>query len=93
MSYGHLEDLLKQNLEVATETNKILKRMERNALIAFIAKIIIWLILLGLPLIFLSAYIGPVIEALTGGAEAAPTGIFGLPSAEQLRELKELYGQ
>jgi hypothetical protein len=91
MSYGHLEELLKQNLEVAHANQKILKRMERNALIGFIARIVIWLLVLGVPLFILSAYIGPLMEALTGGAGAHPAGVFGLPSADQVKELMQLY--
>jgi hypothetical protein len=88
MSYGHLEELLKQNLEVAKENQKILKRMERNALIGFIARIVIWLIILGVPLIILSSYIGPLLETFSGGAE---TNFTGFPSPAQLKETIELY--
>jgi hypothetical protein len=91
MPYGHLEDLLKQTLDIAKENRKILKRMERNALIGFIAKAIIWLIVLGVPILFLSAYIAPLMSAVSGGAGKAPAGIFGLPSAQQLQEIVNTY--
>lgn len=90
MPYAHLEELLKQNLEIAQENQKILKRMERNALIGFVAKIIIWLVVLGVPLFLLSSYIGPLMNALTGGT-GTPSGVFGLPTPEQVEQLKELY--
>lgn len=90
MPYGHLEELLKENLEVAKANHKILKRMERNALIGFVAKIIIWLIVLGVPIFFLSTYLGPILDAFSHGG-VAPGGVFGLPSAEQVQKVFELY--
>ena len=90
MPYAHLEELLKRSLEVAEENQKILKRMERNALIGFVAKVIIWLIVLGVPIIFLSSYIGPLMAAFTGEA-GNPAGVLGVPSVDQLKELKDLY--
>jgi hypothetical protein len=90
MPYAHLEELLKRSLEVAEENQKILKRMERNALIGFIAKVVVWLVLLGVPLFFLSSYLGPLVNLLTGGA-GSPSGGSLIPSPEQLNELKDLY--
>lgn len=90
MPYAHLEELLKRSLEVAEENQKILKRMERNALIGMIAKVILWLIVLGVPIFFLSSYIGPLMAAFTGQA-GSPTSVLGIPSVEQLNELKDLY--
>ena len=90
MPYAHLEELLKRSLEVAEDNQKILKRMERNALIGFVAKVIIWLIVLGVPIIFLSSYVGPLMAAFTGEAGGHAT-IPGIPSGDQLKELKDLY--
>jgi len=93
MPYGHLEDLLRKNLEVAEANHKILKRMERNAIIGFFAKIVIWLIVLGVPIFFLSSYIAPIMAFVTGssGGATVPSGLFGLPSADQIRHVLETY--
>jgi len=92
MPYGHLEKLLEENLEVAKANHKILKRMERNALIGFFAKIVIWLIVLGVPIFFLSSYLGPLMQAFNGTATTTvPSGVFGLPSAEQLQKILKEY--
>lgn len=93
MPYGHLEELLKQSLEVAKENHKILKRMERNALIGFIVKVIVWLIVLGVPILFFSAYIGPLISAVQNGTagNSAAGHVWGIPSPEQIRQLIEAY--
>ncbi len=96
MPYGHLEDLLKQNLEVAKQNHKILKRMERNALIGFVLKVLVWLIVLGVPIFFLSSYFGPLMSALSGGAvKVSPTTpeerLLGLPSAAQIQKFIDIY--
>ena len=91
-SYAHLENLLKENLEVAKHNHKILKRMERNALIGFIAKIVIWLIILGVPIFFLSSYLKPLLSVASGNASSTMTGgVFGLPSSEQLQKIIDTY--
>ena len=90
MSYGHLEELLNENVKLAKENNKILRRMERNALIGLVFKVVLWLVVLGVPLYFLSTYVGPLTEALRGST-VSPTGLFGLPSAEQLQKILETY--
>ncbi len=90
MPYGHLEDLLKQNLDVAKENHKILKRMERNALIGFIAKVVIWLIVLGVPIFLLSTYLTPLLSTFQNGT-TTPSGVFGLPSAEQVKQIVNTY--
>jgi hypothetical protein len=91
MPYAHLEDLLKQNLEIAKENHKILKRMERNALIGFIARIVVWLIVLGVPLFFLSTYLLPVIETFQHTGTSTPGGLFGIPSAAEFQKAIEEY--
>ncbi len=91
MPYAHLEELLKQNLELTQENHKILKRMERNALIGFIAKIVIWLLLLGVPLFLLSTYLAPLMAVFTHSSTGTPSGLLGLPSAEQLKQIMETY--
>jgi hypothetical protein len=90
MPYAHLEELLKQNLDVAKENHKILKRMERNALIGFIAKVVIWLIVLGVPIFLLSTYLAPLMASFQKNG-AAPSGLFGLPSAEQVQQIMNTY--
>ena len=90
---AHLEELLEENLELAKENNKLLKEMRRNAIIGLVVRIIIWLLVLGVPLFFLSTYLGPILDALQGQAngQEIPIGLFGLPSEEQLNRLIEQY--
>lgn len=89
----HLEELLEENLELAKENNKLLKEMRRNAIIGLIARVVIWLVVLGVPIFFLSTYLGPILDAFSGQAngQEIPVGLFGMPSQEQLNQLIEQY--
>lgn len=87
MPYGHLEELLRENLELAKANNRLLKRMYHFSVLGTIVRVVVWLILLGVPLYFLSSYIGPVMSALSGGKVTTPSGLFGLPSADQIQQI------
>lgn len=87
----HLQKLLEENLELNKENNKILRRMERNSLISFFAKIFLWLILLGLPLIFLGPYLKPLFGLLTGAPADPGASPLGVPSESQLQQLLDAY--
>jgi len=42
----HLEELIKETLEVSKENNKMLKRIRRDAIIGGIAKFVFWLVVI-----------------------------------------------
>jgi len=89
-----LKKLLEENLAVAKDNNRLLREMRRNAILGLIAKVVIWLVLLGVPLLFLSAYLGPLMDTLTGqsaNGASIPSGFFGVPSEEQINKLIEQY--
>ena len=85
-----LTKLLQENLAVAKDNNRLLREMRRNAILGLIAKIVIWLVILGVPLFFLSTYLGPILDALSGQT-ASSTSLFGIPSEEQINQLIEQY--
>lgn len=84
-----IEQLLEETLEVAQENNELLLSIQRTARWAFWGKLLLWIVVLGLPILF----IGPILKALVPVpyTDAAQTGIFGLPSADQLRAVMEAY--
>jgi len=89
-----LKKLLEENIALSKDTNRLLREMRRNAILGFFAKLVIWLIVLGVPLFFLSSYLGPVLDAFTGQAvngQGLPSGLFGFPSEAQLEGLIEQY--
>lgn len=92
-NHDELKKLLEENLAVAKDNNRLLREMRRNALLGLIAKTVLYLLLLGVPLLFLSSYIGPLMSAFTGqtSPESLPTGLFGVPSEAQLNQILEQY--
>ncbi len=87
-----LERLVKETRQLAEDNNRLLRRIRRDALLGFVAKIVLWLVVLGVPLFFLGTYLGPIMDALSGsGSESFKPGLFGLPSEEQVNKLIEQY--
>lgn len=91
---AELKKLLEENLAVAKDNNRLLRELRRNAILGLIAKVVLWLVILGVPLFFLSAYLGPLMDAVTGQSAndtGIPGGLFGVPSEEQINKLIEQY--
>jgi len=88
--HSELKKLLEENLAVAKDNNRLLREMRRNAILGLIAKIVIWLVILGVPLFLLSSYLGPLIDALAGQG-GVPSALFGVPSEDQIQRLIEQY--
>ncbi|HEX5774491.1 MAG TPA: hypothetical protein VFY28_00825 [Candidatus Paceibacterota bacterium] len=86
-----LKNLLEENLEVAKDNNRLLKLIRRDAMIGLGVKVVLYLILLGVPLFFLSQYLGPLLEGFTA-TPGTSTGVFLAPSPEQIQQVRELYG-
>jgi hypothetical protein len=80
--------LLEENPAVTRENNALLKEARRNAMIGLAVKVVLYLLLLGVPLFFISSYLGPL---LTGSGSNAPTGLFGVPSPDQAQQLLKEY--
>lgn len=79
-----LESLLRENIEVARENNRILRDMRRIGRIAFWSKVVIWTVVIIIPLLL----IGPILDSLTKGAGAS---VLGLPSASTIEEALRIY--
>jgi len=82
-----LKQLLQENLEVTRENNDLLKKIRRDAMIGLAVKVVLWLVILGVPIFFVSTYLIPLLER-TGGASAP---LFGVPSPEEAQRLIEQY--
>ena len=83
---ARLTELLEENLKLARDTNRTLHAMRRVALFAFFGKIILWLIVLGVPIFFLSSYLTPLLERFSStGTTDVSTRVFGLPSGADIQ--------
>ncbi len=87
---GHLEALLQENLAFVKDNNRLLRLIRRDALLGMVAKVLLWLVLLGVPLFFLGTYLGPLMQAFTGAQGTAP-GLLGAPSKDQVNKLIQEY--
>jgi len=65
-----VKQLLRQNLELTQENNKLLKKARRARTWGVIFRVLWWAIILGLPFIlyfyFLESYVGDIVETYTG---------------------------
>ena len=84
-THERLEQLLEDNNRLLRENNTILARMQRNARLAFMFRLIWIVILISVPIILYFYFLAPLIESL----ESIPTmegGQFNF----QIDELQEL---
>jgi hypothetical protein len=88
---GQLEELLKENLAVAKDNNRLLRLIRRDALLGAIGKVVLWLVVLGVPIFFLSSYIAPLMQAVSGASQSTSTGPLGVPSKDQIDRLIQEY--
>lgn len=85
-----LSDLIEENNKIAHETHRMVRDMRRTGRVSFWFKVIIWIIVLGVPLFFL----GPIlhyVETITGFSVPQSTSVFGIPSAQQLQDAVAQY--
>jgi hypothetical protein len=61
-----LRELLKENLELAKENNRLLKAMRRDALIGGIVKTLIWVVLIVISFYFSMKFLEPYLGMLEG---------------------------
>ncbi len=64
--HDELKGLLEENLQVAKETNKLIKDMRRDALIGGVLKTVIWVVLLFVSFYFSMQFLAPYLSMLEG---------------------------
>lgn len=86
---SRLEQLLEDNLELAEENNKMLLQIRSSQRWSFWGKLVLWILVLGLPVLFL----GPILRSVLPAPyqDAQSKSVFGLPSAEQVKALLQAY--
>lgn len=86
MQLTRIEQLLEENLEVAQETNEMLRDLRRTARWGFWLRLLVWAAVIILPFLLLK----PILETLVP-ATGTGSGPFGFPSQEQLKEVLDAY--
>ncbi|MCW9054373.1 MAG: hypothetical protein OQJ98_00065 [Candidatus Pacebacteria bacterium] len=64
------EELIKQNLELTKENNKLLRKMRRHALWGGILKLLWIAALIGVPVYLYINFLAPVLDQVLGAAQA-----------------------
>ncbi len=94
MDEGKVEELLKRNLALAEDNNRMLHKMRRNAFFGGLLKMFWWAVIIGLPIFLYYLYLQPVVEqALTtyGKVEQGVSDLQGLgKNLENLQNLEAL---
>lgn len=84
---SRLEQMLQDTLELAEENNELLRKIHRQQRVAFWGKLLLWILVLGLPLLFL----GPILHAIFPYVPSESHGVFGLPSPDQVKTILDAY--
>lgn len=85
------KDLLDKTFRLARENNRILKTMRRNAFVGGIIRLIIWVLLLGIPLLLYIQYIHPVLSNMVETLDQVQGA--GNEFSAQFAEFGELMGR
>lgn len=66
---GDVQDLLRKNLELAKENNRLLKKMHRGAILGGLLKLVWLAIIIGVPVYLYLNYLAPIVEQVQEAAQ------------------------
>lgn len=88
--HPNLEKLLKKNIEVAEENNKLLRKMNRMNLYGLIFKFVWFAILIGLPFLIYFYVLEPYFAVFGASFEEFREGVGEIPGIKGIEQLLEL---
>ncbi|HBB56927.1 TPA: hypothetical protein DEW47_02570 [Patescibacteria group bacterium] len=74
MNESEIKKLLRENLELSQENNKMLRKMNRARIFGTVFWVVKWVVIIGLSY-GAYVYIQPYIEKMIGAAESISTGV------------------
>ncbi len=86
-AFTRIENLLSEQLELARDTNKVVRSIRRANRIAFWAKLVLWSLVIVVPFLF----IGPILKAFLPTANGAALNIFDFPSSAEIQKVIQTY--
>jgi len=92
-------ELLRKNLELAKENNRLLRKMRRGAILGNIVHVIWWAIVVGIPVFLYFTVLQPYIDQLLETYRGLQSGVENLqdignqiPSIPSLKEILQKFG-
>lgn len=67
--------LLRRNLELTRENNKLLKKIRRNGVIANVMRLVWWAIIIGVPVFLYYYVLQPYLDQLSATYQGLSTGV------------------
>lgn len=89
MQLARIEQLLEENLEIAEETNNMLRDLRRWNRAGFWFRVLVWAAVIVLPFLLLKPIIETLVPSLGGNTPG--NGFFGLPSQADIERAIESY--
>ena len=92
----YMDPELKRELEemrvMVKDNHRMLRAMRRAQWYGLVARIIIWIIVLALPLYLYQQYLQPIVNQFTVGTSTpSSSGPFGFPSREHIQQFIDSY--
>ena len=80
MPEDEIRSLLRRNLELTRENNKLLKKIRRNGLIANIMRLVWWAVIIGVPVFLYYTVFQPYLTELSTAYQGVQDGVTGAQS-------------
>lgn len=91
MDEGRVEELLKRNLVLAEENNRMLRSMRRRAFWGGVMSLIWWAAIIGVPIVLYWLYLAPIVEQVQGTYAQIGEGVADLQGlGKNLQNLQNL---
>lgn len=84
IEHADIQALMEKNAELLRENNKLLKKIHRNAVMSFWARIVWYVVLIGLPFAVYFYILEPYFTALGSNYEVFKAGVNEIPGLKGL---------
>ena len=81
MNDEEIKTLLRRNLELTRENNRLLKKIRRNGLVANIMRIVWWAVIIGVPVFLYYYVLQPYLVELSTTYQEFQSGVSGAQNA------------
>ena len=77
MSDNEVKALLRRNLELTRENNKLLKKIRRNAVVANIMRLVWWAVIIGVPVVLYYYVFEPYLVEMSTALQGVQNSVSG----------------